>query len=318
MSFFTLEDVNTILLKYGELDAPEYSMPHIIVSSNLYRGNSNKVEDIISLPDNVEYTVYFENRPVTEINLPRDYDDTCTVRVVTQSYYPYVNSDVEISIPVETKHLTSLEHLNSYDYGYIDFLTDVHGVITNDIYIVLEDNAVFTDCDLTFDADVTLNGDLTVTNSFIVNNSILSFVNVEFISNDESKDYLIVNNGSLEIRDSVISSTIPFILDKGELILNENTINCLSPSVPFIYSNNTDYTITGNRVSYSESLEYVDFGVCFIRGNVDISKLIKDNTFNYNNIKVTIDETDYYLTGNGVCYTLIDDDTIYVKDLEVS
>ena len=117
--YFTLEGVNTILLKYGELDAPQYSMPHVNVIGDLYRGNRNRVEDVISLPEGVDFTVYFENRPVTEIILPRDYKDSCTLRVVTRSYYPFVNSDVEITVPVVTKHLTSLTDLNGYDYGYL-------------------------------------------------------------------------------------------------------------------------------------------------------------------------------------------------------
>ena len=320
MNSFTLEDVNTILLKYGELDAPEYSMPHINVLSDLYRGNSNKVEDVLSLPSDVEFTVYFENRPVDEIILPRDYKDSCTLRVVTRSHYPFVDSDVEITIPVVTKHLTSLEDLNGFDYGYVDELSNVTGVISNDIYILLSDDAVVTGCNLTFDADVTLNGDLTVSDSFITNNSILSFDNVLFNTDESGMDYLIVNNGTLSIMNSSISSTLPFILDKGVLELVNSSINCLNSSVPFIYSNNTGYNIKGNTVSYSDTVEYMEFGTCFIRTTTadNINRLITDNTFQYDNVKVTIDEVDYVLNGNGVCYSLIDDDTVYMKDLEVN
>lgn len=316
MSFFTLEDVNTIILKYSGIDAPQYSMPHINIESNLYRGNANNVSDVINLPEGVEYTVYFENRPVEVINLPRDYKDTCTLRVVTMSSYPYVNSDVEITIPVVTKHLTSLNDLNNYDYGYIDILSNVTGTITNDVYILLEDNASFTGCNLTINADVTLNGDLSVSDTFIINNSSLSFEEVSFTSEETGNDYLIVNNKNMEIRNSTISSTLPFILNKGSMVLSENTFECLSVAVPFIYTNG-EYIISGNTVNYSSTVEYEEFGACFIRGEIDTTTMIRDNTFNYSNVKVTIDEADYYLTGNGLCYALIDDDTVYVKDLEV-
>ena len=318
--YFTLEDVNTILLKYGELDAPQYSMPHVNIIGDLYRGNRNRVEDVLSLPEGVDFTVYFENRPVTEIILPRDYKDDCTLRVVTRSYYPFVDSDVEITVPVVTKHLTSLTDLNGYDYGYIDNLSNVTGVISRDIYIVLTDDASLSDCSLTINSNVTLNGSLTVSDSFIVNNSILSFDDVEFLVSDSGLDYLIVNNGNLTIMNSTVDSTLPFILNKGELELVNNILDCNCPSVPFIYSNNTNYDIKDNTVHYSDSLEYVEFGACFIRtSNADnMNRLINDNRFEYSNVKVVIDETDYYLTGNGLCYALLDDDTVYIKDLEVN
>lgn len=317
-SRITLEDINTWLLKYGELDAPKYSMPHVNVTNVLYRGNVNRVEDFLSLPSGVEFTVYFENRPVTEIVLSEDFGDTCNLRVVTKSYYPYVNSDVRLSVPVETKHLESLEDLNSYDYGYIDSLSNVTGVIGNDIHIVLSDGAVFNNCDLTFEAVVEMEGELTVNNSYITNNSSLTFRNVSFNASDIGLDYLIRNNGFLTIRDSSVSSASPFILDNGSLVLEANIIECLSVSVPFIYSNNLDWSINGNQVEYSGVLEYNDFGVCFLRSDLEnVDKLISDNSFNYDTIRVTIDDTSYILDGNGVCYTRLDDDTVYVKDLEV-
>ena len=315
----TLEDVNTWILKYGELDAPKYSMPPVLVTGVLYRGNSNRLSDVISLPFGVDYTIYYENRPVETLDLSEDYGDSCNLRIVTLSHYPYVNSDVRITVPVETKHLESLNDLNNYKYGYVDSLSNVTGIISNDIHIVLSDDAVFEDCNLTFDAIVTIEGELTVNDSFIVNNSSLSFSNVTFNSSDEGLDYLIVNNGDLRISESIINSTVPFILDKGSLVLEGCSIDCLTPSVPFIYANNTEWSISGNTVSYSETLEYNDFGVCFLRCNdFDVGKLITDNSFHYDNVKVTLEDTDYYLTGNGVCYARLDDDTVYVHNLEVN
>ena len=314
----TLEDINTWLLKYGELDAPKYSMPHVDITGVLYRGNVNRVEDFISLPNGVEFTVYFENRPITEILLSEDFGDVCNLRVVTKSYYPYVNSDVRLSVPVETKHLESLEDLNGYDYGYIDTLSNVTGVINNDIHIVLSDGAIFEDCDLTFDADVTMNGELTINNSFIINNSILKFNNVNFNASNIGLDYLIVNNGTLQIRESNIESASPFILNKGDFVLEGNNINCDVINVSFIYSNNIQWNIQDNTINYSTSLEYKDFGVCFIRCNDgDYSKLIIDNNFNYENVHAIIDDINYLINGLGLCYAKLDDDTVYVKDLEV-
>jgi hypothetical protein len=266
----------------------------------------------------VEYIVYFGNRPVDEIILSEDYADSCNLRIVTLSHYPYVNSDVRITIPVETKHLESLSDLNNYDYGYIDSLTNVTGVINRDIHIILGDDASFDECKLTFDADVSMEGELTVNDSFIINNSSLTFENVSFNASDDGLDYLIVNNGSLEIRESNIESSVPFILNKGSLVLMGNSIDCLTPSVPFIYSNNNDWSIKDNTVNYSPSVEYNDFGVCFIRSDTEnVDKLIRDNNFVYDTVQVTIDETDYILDGNGVCYARLDDDTVHVKDLEV-
>jgi hypothetical protein len=293
-------------------------MPHINVTGVLYRGNNNNIHDILDLPDGVEYIVYFGNRPVDEIILSEDYADSCNLRIVTLSHYPYVNSDVRITIPVETKHLESLSDLNNYDYGYIDSLTNITGVISNDIHIILEEDASFNDCNLTFNADVTMEGELTVNNSFIVNNSRLVFDDVSFIASDTGLDYLIMNNGSLEITGSTISSVVPFILNKSSLVLMGNTIDCLTPSVPFLYSNNTDWSIKDNTVNYSPSVEYNDFGVCFIRSDTEnVDKLIRDNNFVYDTVQVTIDEDDYILDGNGVCYARLDDDTVHVKDLEV-
>lgn len=318
MSRITLEDINTWLLKYGELDAPKYSMPHINITGVLYRGNSNNIHDILDLPDGVEYIVYFENRPVDNIILSEDYKNSCTIRIVTLSHYPYVNSDVRISIPVETKHLQSLSDLNNYDYGYIDNLSNITGVISNDIHIILEEEASFNNCNFTFDANVTIEGELTVNNSFITNNSSLTFENVSFNASNDNLDYLIINNGSLEIKESDIESSVPFILDKGTLVLHGNNISCLTVSVPFIYSNNTAWDIKGNTVSYSPIVDYADFGVCFIRSNTDdVNKLIAENTFNYDSVKVTIDDEGYLINGTGVCYARLDDDTVYVKELEV-
>lgn len=315
----TLEDINTWILKYGELDAPKYSMPHINVTGVLYRGNNNNLYDIISLPDNVDYTIYYNNRPVETLFLPVDHTgESVTFRVVTSSSYPYVNSDVKISVGVETKHLESLEDLNKYNYGYIDSLIGVNGTISNDISISLVDDAVFSDCNLTFDANVSISGDLTINNSFITNNSRLLFEGVVFDVSDTGVKYLIVNNSNLTIRNSTISSTLPFILNKDSLVFEGNTISVLSESVPFLYSNNLDMSIIGNTVEFSSLVDYLDFGVCFIRCNdLNIDKLLIDNTFTYSNVKVTLEETDYLLNGNGVCYCKLDDDTVFIKDLEV-
>ena len=314
----TLEDINTWLLKYGELDAPKYALPHVEVTGSLYRGNLNTLSDVLGLPAGVEYTVYYENRPLTELSLPVDYGDTCTLRVVTKSYYPYVNSDVKVTVPVETKHLQSLNDLNSYDYGYVDDLTGVNGSITNDITIVLEEGALLSNCSLVIDAEVTLNGELTVENTSIMNNNALTFDNVSFTVSDNGLDYLIVNNGDLSILNSSIVSTLPFILNNGSLSLSSDTVECNNPNVPFIYSSNTDLNVQDNKVTYSSLVEYTDFGVCFIRVNdYEVDQLVYNNSFNYENVLVNIDGVDYLLNGSGVCYARLDDDTVYVKDLEV-
>ena len=316
--YITLEDINTWLLKYGELDAPKYSMPHVNITGVLYKGNNNVLEDIISLPSGVDYTVYFENRPVTSISLPRDYGDECNLRIVTKSSYPYVNSDVRVTVPVEVKHLETLEDLNTYDYGYIDTLSDVEGVITNDISIVLEDEALFEDCNLTFEADVSMTGDLTIQDSFITNNNVLTFDNVNFNVSTTGKDYLIINNDNLTIKGCTVESTLPFILNKDTLTLQGNTFNVLSTSVPFIYSNTSDYSITSNTVEYSPVVEYEDFGVCFIRTDtINADKLIRENGFNYPSVSVVIDQVSYLISGSGLCYCGLDDDIILVRELEV-
>lgn len=314
----TLEDINTWALKYGEIDAPKYDLPHIELNGVLYRGNVNKLSDIIELPAGVDYTVYYDNKPVSNLNLPIDYGDTCNLRIITKSSYPYVNSDVRIIVPVETKHLESIDDLNNYDFGYIDTLNNVNGSIDNDITIILNENAVFTDCNLIINAKVTLNGDLTVNNTFIQNNVSLTLDNVIFTITDTGLDYLIVNEGNLSISNSRIVSTLPFILNKSNLVLSANIIECNNPNISFIYSNNSNVDIKGNTINYSSLVDYNDFGVCFIRCNdFDINNLLYENTFSYDTISVTIDSNEYILDGNGVCYTKIDEDTVYVKDLEV-
>lgn len=318
MAKITLEDINTWLLKYGELDAPKYTMPHIEIINPLYRGNINNVNDIIQLPEGVDYTVYYENRPVETISLTEDYGEGCNLRVVTKSSYPYVNSDVRITVPVETKHLTSLEDLNTYDFGYVDSLSNVSGVVSNSVHILLSDDAVFSGCDLTFDADVVMSGNLVVTDTFIRNNVSLALDSVVFSGSVEGLDYLIVNEGSLRIVDCTVECGSPFILNKGSLSLVNNTILCNCLSVPFIYSNNSDLVVQANSVVYSSVLDYNDFGVCFIRSTLDnVDKIIQGNDFSYVNVQVNIDGTDYLLNGTGLCYAKLDDDTVYVKDLEV-
>ena len=115
-----------------------------------------------------------------------------------------------------------------------------------------------------------------------------------------------------------MESTLPFILNKDTLTLQGNNINVLCESVPFIYSNTGDYTITNNNVEYSSTLEYEDFGVCFIRTNtINPDKLIRENSFNYPDVSVSIDQVSYIVSGEGLCYCGLDDDRIMVRELEV-
>ena len=48
-----------------------------------------------------------------------------------------------------------------------------------------------------------------------------------------------------------------------------------------------------------------------------MDKLISDNEINYNGVTAVIDDTNYVITGRGVCYANIDKDTVIVKNLEV-
>lgn len=329
MSYITVEDINTILLKWGDVVIPPYTVhevPEITITDNLYRGNSNPVTDIISLPTNIEYTVYFENKPVTEIDLPRDYGDTCRLRVVSKSYYPYVNIDVFIEVPVVTKHLTTLEDLNTYRYGYIDNLANINGEINNNIYIECRkrsglSTSVVDECNLTVTGNVTFNGDLYFLSSKITNNGTLEFMNANKITfSGSSTDYYITNHFELKMHDiGNIDITQPFVLNNNYFAIENNTLRiAYNNPAPAIY-NTGDLIAVNNNFRYDWDHQYNNFSVCLFRAdNVDIDKLLTDNGIIYDNITATIEETMYTINGTGVCYAKIDDDTIYIKNLEVT
>lgn len=332
MSYITVEDINTILLKYCTdedygVTVPMYDVPEITFGT-LYRGNINKVEDVVSLPENIEYTVYFENKPVSEIDLPRDYEDNCRLRVVTKSYYPYVNTDVFIEVPVETKHLTTLADLNTYSYGYIDTLVEINGEITNDIYIECKGlvqphgHASLTDCNLSINGSVTFDGNIACEDSKIINDGRLEFKNADslIVDGGGSNDYFIVNHFELYMRDiNRLDVPQPFVLNSNYFAMENNIVSILNlQSAPVIY-NTGEMVILNNSFTFNNNRKYNNFAVCLFRAdNVDVDKLLIDNSIIYDNITANIEETEYNINGTGVCYAKIDDDTIYIKDLEVT
>jgi hypothetical protein len=331
MSYITVEDINTILLKWGGGVIPSYTVhevPEITVTDDLYRGNSNPIDEFISLPETVEFTVYFENRPVESVDLPRDYGDTCRLRVVTKSYYPYVDIDVFIDVPVVTKHLTTLEDLNKYSYGYIAGLREIDGEINNNIYIKCRtsgggNTSLVDECNFVINGDVTFDGGILFYASKITNNGRLEFKNAGIFRayGGGGNDYCIVNHFELYMKDITrLDIDQPFVLNSNYFAMENNIVSITNlQSVPAIY-NTGEMVILNNSFTFNKhGLEYDNFAVCLFRSDkIDVDKLLIDNGIIYDNITATIEETTYNITGTGICYAKIDDDTIYIKNLEVT
>jgi hypothetical protein len=285
-----------------------YQPPVIRNINPAYIGNNNNIFDLIECP--VEFSVYYNNKPVTNIFIPQDTEkESIRVKVVTKSMYPYIPTEKWITIPLEYKSYTNVSDLNKYNYIRLD------SNVTGETWEITEDVTLFST-------------DNKLSNVKIVNNGVLSFDNVDLedckiynenkvnIIENENTDLYVVNNGTLTITGTVIDT--PTIINNSSLDLIENTITTQDKTedLPLIHSSTNNYKIMGNNFTLDN--DYTNNSLMIIRAsNVDKEVLTRDNTFDYN-AELTIDDTTYNVTGNGVAYGKIDDDTVYFYHLEVN
>lgn len=314
----TLEDINTILLKFDNSEVNMHSAPHITVSGHLLRGNVTSVDGLISLPDdNIEYDIYYQGKRVDEIELPRDAPDYVQVRVVTKSYEPYVGVDVLVNIFVMTPIITNINDLNTYKYGCPSpFPYNIEGEVNNDILI---------EGDITRNMlqnwNITINGEVTFKNiiqirdsSFIINNELtVNDIEVNLIG-----DYFtFINNGRLTLNNiEIANGSQGVILNNNHLeVYDSNFVMDSDANQPVIHSTTDDIILKGNIFNCTNATGY---GVCIIRANdYNTDQFLLDNTTDYD-CTYTNDDTEYTVTGNGIAYCRIDEDTIYFKQLEVT
>ena len=305
------------------------SCPPITIEKELYKGNNNSLDDLISLPsDDIEYKIYYNGKELKDnIFIPRDYDeDTIHLRVVTKSYEPYIGTDVFIDVPVTRKLLTTLEDLNTYSYGRTNGLSNITGEINNDITIISSRETLFDNCNLTINGNVIIKNPRIIRDTKITNNGYLelipptseSMINIRFQDGEENFKW--VNNGELIIDRASIDNNSGFVLNNGEIsIINSEIDNISSPYalLPFCHSTTDTFELKNNTFLFND-VGYSGYDLCIIRcNNFDADKFISENTTDYDCIYINDNKT-YAITGNGVAYCLIDEDTLRFKNLEVN
>lgn len=314
MSFITLEDINTWILKYIDNEEPIiHSAPMVTANHNLYRGNTNDITNLITLPDeDMEYTVSYQGKPLNDtLYIPEDYDDDeIRLRITTKSYEPYIGLDIHINVPVTTKEITSLNDLNTYSYGEVTVLSDLTGSIVNDIHLV---GGTIEDCNLTFTGNVILEN-MEITGTQITNNQTLTVKDCNLTPTNDK--FLFDNNGTLTVENCESEEAQNLILNKSTLNLTNNNLGFDSTrNYPCIHSE-TYPNITGNTFTYDTSTE--GYGICIIRtNNINTSHFLSTNHTAYD-CTYTNNETTYNVNGEGIAYCLIDDDIIKFIQLEVN
>ena len=298
------------------------SCPHITPIKSLYRGNNNSLTDLIDLPlDEIEYSIYYQGKKLDEdLFIPREYsEDSIRLRVVTKSYEPYVGTDVFIDVPVETKLLTTIEDLNTYNYGCIDLLEDITGEINNDIIIVKQDNTSgLSHCNLTINGNVEFRDLQYIEQTLIINNSNLKITDAD-INSKYHTGFEWVNNGTLTLDNVTIHTPSGFILNNNKLVLVNSVITDKTrtpKNLPVIHSTTNDYIITDNTFEFNQN-SHEGYNICIIRCNdFDANTFIAKNNLVYD-CNYTYDDSSYHITGSGVAYCEIDKDTIIFNNLEV-
>ena len=313
MSFITLEDINTWILKYMDNTEPIiHSAPLVTANHSLYRGNTNDITNLITLPsDGMEYTISYQGKPLTNtLYIPETFeDDEIRLRITTKSYEPYIGLDIHINVPVTTKEITSLDDLNTYSYGEVTVLSNLTGSIVNDIHLV---GGTIEDCNLTFNGNVILEN-MEITGTQITNNQTLTVKDCNLTPTNDK--FLIDNNSILNVEGCESEEAQNLILNKNTLNLTGNNLSFDSTrNYPCIHSE-TYPNITGNTFTYDTSTE--GYGICIIRTNtINTSHFLSQNHTVYD-CTYTNNETTYNVSGEGIAYCLIDDDIIKFIQLEV-
>lgn len=300
-----------------------YEPPVISVNEPLYIGNNNVLSDKLSLSADVEYSVYYHNKIVTEIKIDEDFNQNeIKLKVVTKSDYPYLPSEQLIIIPVVYKEYEQVSDFENYDFIKLENMIDIGNnelIFNNNVTIYSETGFGHIQ---SHNGSITINdgANVTLKNMHflwvnVFNKGVLTVEDGGFGS--VGSEMIIVNDGTfIANNDCAFSQEITIINNDNIIIRNcKISMTAKTSDLPFIH-NAGAYEIINNRVTFDG--RYDGFNITFIRTNdIDAMQMQKDNNFNYDG-RLTLDGATYLVKGKGFAYALIDDDTIRFNNLEVS
>lgn len=296
-------------VSFSDWKIPLYEPPLVEVTGEFYIGCNNKISDVFSSPVDSEY--YINNKEEEYILIPEDTEkDNQLVNVVTTSEYPYLPLNTYFEVPIEYYIIDDPVDFELKEYSV--FNTDLTYLAEelNEIKHTLDmNNHLLIECELAINFE-TIIKNATFLDNTIINNAELTIINGDFA---EAK---IINNGTLII-DNCNGNKFN-IINNGELIIKNSNFDLEETGydLPFIHNQGT-VLIQNNTISNQNS-GYENSSIIFIRGLDNVNDLIKDNTFNYEACTYIEDETTYTINGNGFIYSNIDDDSVILRDLEVS
>lgn len=295
-------------INFSDWKIPLYEPPLITVTGEFYIGCNNKISDVFSSPVDTEY--FINNRSEDYIVIPEDTEkENQLVNVVTTSEYPYLPLNTYFEVPIEYYTVTDPYNFELKEYTVFDTMINGIEEELNDIKHTLDlQNNYLSESELLINYETIIKNAKLLENT-IINNSILTITGGDFSDNK------IINNGTLII-DECTGDKFN-IINNGELIIKNSNFDLdeTSYDLPFIH-NQGSVLIQNNNISNNS--EYLNSSIIFIRGLDNVNDLIKDNTFDYDACTYIEDDTTYTINGNGFVYSNIDDDSIILKDLEVS
>lgn len=286
-----------------------YEPPLITIEEPLYIGCNNNLSSKFNSP--ITFETFVNNKKYTTYPVPVSFkNDYLLVNVKSKSEYPYLPLNKKFQVPVEYKFAENNSDLTKYEY--IKLKKDM---VTFDLTFEGFDNTIDLNKHILLNGVVTNNKKTTfkagtIQSCIIVNNDNFTFEDITFNGNANK----IVNNGTLTINKCLINKLN--IINNGELniINSELDLSATRQDLPFIH-NISEYNIENNNINVTGAFK--DNNIIFIRGLNDANTLLNNNTWSYD-VEYTEEETIYNITGNGFIYSNIDEDTIILKNLEVS
>lgn len=288
-----------------------YEPPLPVVKEPVYYGCNNNLIEKLELP--VDFECFVNNRQYDNYYVPVDYDnDKLQVNVRSKSSYPYLPLNRNVFIPIEYKIANSIRELSGYEYVKVarDFAGGFSILFDNDLTNVIDlDEHTLTDGFIRNDKETSfINGEINYVR--IVNEGVLSLKNVEL----NSEVNPIINNGTLTIEECLINKLN--IINNGVLNIINSNLDLLQTNrdLPFIH-NTGEYNVINNNINFNSNFN--NNSIIFIRTNELKEELLQNNDWDYN-VTYTEDETNYNILGNGFIYSNLDDDSLILKNLEVS
>lgn len=307
-----------------------YEPPIISVTNPVYIGNSNPLSNVLSLPDGVDYTVYYHGKSVDTVSIPSNAVDGSSIRlkIVTKSSYPYIPSEQYVNVPVTYKYYETMEDFENFNYIIINsditwsstfdrnFTKDGVLLSTNNSSISKKSSTKYGKLVIHPNVEFTFK-DLTMNGVIILNKGTLILDNC-YLHHWVTSKAKIINEGKLIIKNSILRQTN--IINNGTLILENSSCNLISaassPDLPFIHNTGSIQTKDNNFKVLDDG--YNGFNIVIIRSNdLNVNQLLENNSFEYDAV-LSLNETSYTVKGQGLTYAYLDDDTIRFKDLEVS